>query len=541
MINAGHIEDDIPPLNGGSKEVHHIYSSFAKLIKVVRMSNIAFFSGNLSWAHDIISDALQLFLKVDDRKAIGIACNNLGNTLYAVLERSGKICQGDETNSYQCYFSAMAHFDEAIRISKVDFQASRDETEKAARAQQLADRLFNRALFGLMACSNGFSPENAKALALQDLNKVRELDLDVRDYLLERKLLLRYSDTYYDRLIRRLNGLLTVYDDVRGYWNPKALVEEADKLLFAAWNEPNATMFDEVSPVGRLQQLEAAAMRLDLLCGKRVDAARLAIRMFVEDEYLIDSAFASAAKSLLELLNDEFTISWSTEMKAACRQDLRAMARQCKSKTLDLGKCVIFALDINEHSRNDAVYDSIQANCLRLYDVFCANDDHVGVLAMTENGTLETDIGLKGDDMGHQRGTLKCATSSTHKDFANPLLPYAVQMVVDCMNSSESETFLVLVCDQHSWNSEKMSAVLAQLERAQEERLNAIHLIILGIGIDDPTIERRYTSLSSLTTTSFYSAISEENVDSTFTQLGHILRGRSWLKHFSQGITMEKF
>jgi hypothetical protein len=49
-INAGKIEDDFPPLEGGSREVNHIYNSLAMLIKVVRMSNIAFFSGNLNWA-----------------------------------------------------------------------------------------------------------------------------------------------------------------------------------------------------------------------------------------------------------------------------------------------------------------------------------------------------------------------------------------------------------------------------------------------------------------------------------------------------------
>ena len=63
-VNAGKIEDDVPPLEGGSREVNQVYSSFAKLHKIIRISNSAFFSGNLKWAYDIAHDGLLLFQKV---------------------------------------------------------------------------------------------------------------------------------------------------------------------------------------------------------------------------------------------------------------------------------------------------------------------------------------------------------------------------------------------------------------------------------------------------------------------------------------------
>lgn len=50
-INQGKIEDDIPPLHGGSSEVHQVYNCFSKLNKIVRISNVAFFSGNLVFAY----------------------------------------------------------------------------------------------------------------------------------------------------------------------------------------------------------------------------------------------------------------------------------------------------------------------------------------------------------------------------------------------------------------------------------------------------------------------------------------------------------
>lgn len=55
-INAGHVDDDIPPLHGGSRESLRVYTSFTKLYKIIRMSNVAFFSGNLVWAYGFISD-----------------------------------------------------------------------------------------------------------------------------------------------------------------------------------------------------------------------------------------------------------------------------------------------------------------------------------------------------------------------------------------------------------------------------------------------------------------------------------------------------
>jgi len=50
-INKGNIEDDIPPLHGGSSETNQVYNCFAKLYKIVRVSNGAFFSGNLGFAY----------------------------------------------------------------------------------------------------------------------------------------------------------------------------------------------------------------------------------------------------------------------------------------------------------------------------------------------------------------------------------------------------------------------------------------------------------------------------------------------------------
>jgi hypothetical protein len=74
------------------------------------------------------------------------------------------------------------------------------------------------------------------------------------------------------------------------------LVEQADLLLQMAWDEENVPLFRDVSKVGRLQQLEGAVIvGLELNAGKYEEAAQLAMRMMVEDEFIINSSFDIAA------------------------------------------------------------------------------------------------------------------------------------------------------------------------------------------------------------------------------------------------------
>jgi hypothetical protein len=69
-INEKSIQEELPPMTGGSREVNQVYNSFAKLYKVVRFSNMAFFSGNMFLANKFLKDALKLFRNVDDKKAM---------------------------------------------------------------------------------------------------------------------------------------------------------------------------------------------------------------------------------------------------------------------------------------------------------------------------------------------------------------------------------------------------------------------------------------------------------------------------------------
>lgn len=212
-INEGIMDHDIPPLHGGSREVHQVYACFAKLVRTVRMSNTAFFSGDLTWAFEFISDALQLFRTMGNQKAQGIASSNLGNTLQAMYHNgmySDNCCSMADGS---CYIkSAIEHYNESIAIAEQQLQNANENDLKAAFAQQLADRLFNCGLFLLLVCNEPCAPGEAKRQALAQIARARELDDDVKDFWLEHKMLLKKSDDHYSRLLRRSLGLLGFFD-----------------------------------------------------------------------------------------------------------------------------------------------------------------------------------------------------------------------------------------------------------------------------------------------------------------------------------------
>ena len=201
-----------------------------------------------------------------------------------------------------------------------------------------------------------------RQLAYEDLAKAQELDVTARNYWLANKLLLANSDQYFDRILRRLyaaaaavkldktSGVLDVFD-IDG------LMQEANQFLTASWEEEQAPLFEKVTRYGRLQQLEGAVISLLTSYGNDNEerAAMYAIRMLVEDEYLIDSAFVASADAMIHYLSyqkanrleegQETEKCWSEQAESETRVDINNMLRKCKT-SLNLPKTIIFAMEL---------------------------------------------------------------------------------------------------------------------------------------------------------------------------------------------------
>jgi len=111
--------------------------------------------------------------------------------------------------------------------------------------------------------------------------------------------MLKYSDGGFDRLMRRIHGLATllkVDESDCQVWNPMDLIDEASLMFQAAFDHLDASLFQNIKKVGRLQQLESAAIHVEMNSGNVEEAGRHAMRMFIEDEYILASAFQLAGK-----------------------------------------------------------------------------------------------------------------------------------------------------------------------------------------------------------------------------------------------------
>jgi hypothetical protein len=57
----------------GSWEVLNVTCTMEKLYKVIRSANAAFFAGDVEKAYAVLKDALRLFKRLGNQKAIGVA------------------------------------------------------------------------------------------------------------------------------------------------------------------------------------------------------------------------------------------------------------------------------------------------------------------------------------------------------------------------------------------------------------------------------------------------------------------------------------
>ena len=538
----------MPPLLGGSKETHQVYSSFAKLYKILRMSNSAFFSGDLDLAHHIGNDALQLFGKIGDEKAIAIAANNMGNTLFALTmeRRSPGTCV--ELNGECCVKTAIGYYEAAIVAAKRDFERVETDAEKSMFAQQLADRHFNRAMFLLHLSDDPCAPENAKEIAFHDLLLARQYDQGVKEYMLHSKTLYKNSDVIFERSIRRLHGLalLTKIDpDVWQVWDIYDLVDQGDLMLQAAWNRDDAPIFRAINKVGRLQQLEGAAALVEYSDGKLKEAAVLSTRMLVEDEYLMETAFVDAAEIILKHAREtEETEKWSTLSIASLRQEFRKMRKSVKKASLDIGSCYVFCVELCGQWNGTDLLHRVQEECRTFYEDICQESDSFGMVTFNaQHGVVYTmKPTAREDDEDHHRQAIQVATTGVASSKFSPTLPVAVDMVLNVSTSSASDVFLIYISDGRSWDPESFEPLVEKIQKASSHRKSSIDVIAIGVEIEDSEFSESCERICSATRSrnSKFLSATEDSLEHAF---GECISAAKIFdrNRIQQGLTMEKF
>lgn len=298
----------------GSKEVLNVRKTMEKLYKIIQCANAAYFAGETEVAYEVFTDALQLFTRLDNRKAMGIANNNLGNvmlTMYRTLDATGDdmVCG---MNRLQIIGKGMAYFHQAIQLGEKSYDAFYEAEGWSPSClnfmQHLSNRYFNRAMFLLTVKDSHAKPSEIEALGLQDLTITRDMDVEIVDEGTQVGWGVRSATAHLEVLLCRLRGHVALLE--MGYpddWEVDEKLNTAFAILQTELKKESSELFEAISPAGRMQQVEYLLMQYFLVKKDLKTAAKVGVRMLVEDECIIPDAQKLAIQTLIEYSETEMS------------------------------------------------------------------------------------------------------------------------------------------------------------------------------------------------------------------------------------------
>eukprot|EP00581_Thalassiosira_minuscula_P030934 CAMPEP_0183786576 /NCGR_PEP_ID=MMETSP0739-20130205/67097_1 /TAXON_ID=385413 /ORGANISM="Thalassiosira miniscula, Strain CCMP1093" /LENGTH=359 /DNA_ID=CAMNT_0026030629 /DNA_START=21 /DNA_END=1100 /DNA_ORIENTATION=+ len=206
--------------------------------------------------------------------------------------------------------------------------------------QLLANRYFNRAMFFLTTSCDNESREEAESLGFRDLQIAMDMDVEIVDQCLEMGFEINRVERY-GLMMSRVRGLLAlvelgynpeelfikdqinmIYQDLGllalvelGY-NPEELfIKDQINMIYqdlkSALKNPSGGLFKEMTTTGRMQKFDMVLMKyFSQARNDNTNAARVAIRMLVEDEYIFPDAEQEAIKVLLAYVNAKEGINY---------------------------------------------------------------------------------------------------------------------------------------------------------------------------------------------------------------------------------------
>jgi hypothetical protein len=352
-----------------SYEIVAFSMTLEALYKIVRSANSAFFAGEVEGAYLFLLDALRLFRRLDNKKAVGIASNNIGNTLFGIYceMQSNDLDMMYGLTRDEVITQGIAHFHNAIHLGEKAYDEFYDLTGWSPQCldfmQHLANRYFNRGMFLLHVKDDHKNPKEIEELGMRDLQIARDMDQEVVSYGEE----IGWGSK--GRVAKRFNvclGRIRGYTSLQvlGYdhdWGVDDLIEETLDTLKSEYhrNRESSGLFADMTVAGRLQEWEGRLIRHMVLKGELETAARIAVRMIIEDEHVFVDSMMQAIDALVlyaadssSFVTDEFRTeiipmlqeyhdfieTFIGESRQVARDDLGAMSIAKSSGSIIQGK-----------------------------------------------------------------------------------------------------------------------------------------------------------------------------------------------------------
>lgn len=348
-------------MQAGSREVKSVANTMGTLHKIVHCANSAYFAGDIDKAYAVLRDSARLFKRLDNTKAVGVANNNLGNTtlaMYRALKDNGgeRFCG---LTRKEIVLKGLSYFHKAIQLGEKAY----DEFYEAEGwspscldfMQHLSNRYFNRAMFLLSVKDDHDNPNELEELGMRDLQIARDMDVEIVDQGTEVGWQVNTADKLFKVSLNRARGHLLLLE--MGYpddWDLEELLEELFKSFKKEWtsNRHSSDLFQELGPAGRMQQVETELMRYKVLKGDTKTASQIAIRMLMEDEYILPEAQLRAVQILITVMKEtqnksharvqlEQYESWLRRATAACDNN---MSSSETAPTEDVSEAVMMSV-----------------------------------------------------------------------------------------------------------------------------------------------------------------------------------------------------
>ncbi|OEU06276.1 hypothetical protein FRACYDRAFT_266147 [Fragilariopsis cylindrus CCMP1102] len=313
-------EKKTPPPTQNIRASHEtvvLSKTLQTLYRIVKYANIAFFAGDLDHAYTILVDALSLFRRLDNKKAIGIASNNLGNTLLSVY-REMKMIKKDEIDGLtinDAITQGISHFHTAIKLGEKAYDEFYEIQGWSPVClnfmQHLANRYFNRGMFLLIVKNDHNDPKEIEKLGMRDLKIADDMDQEIVAFGEDigwggsERVDIRFNVNILR--IRGYNTLLGLgYDDNDNDWGVQELIQDTLGIIKDEYRKSQkSNLFTKMSCSGRLQELEMQLMRYKLHHNDLETAAKIAVRLLVEDEYVFVEAIRQAVKVLIQYIETD--------------------------------------------------------------------------------------------------------------------------------------------------------------------------------------------------------------------------------------------
>jgi hypothetical protein len=308
-----------------SREVTMFSETMEMLFKLLRSANAAYYAGDLELAHGILLDAMRLFTRLGNKKAVGIANNNLGNVVFAMYQqmKTNKQQRVGGVTKMQLVKNGVGYYLTAIQLGEElseEFHKLQGWSPACLEfTQHLANRYFNRGLFLLIAKDDHRNSIELEELGKRDLQIARDMDEEVISYGEETgwnspdRL-----EKIFDVKISRARGYnLLLENGYHDEGNAHDVLDEALEMLKTAKKQESSPLFGSISIAGRMQALEIELMKYKLMTGDLETAAKVAVRCLVEDEEIFIDVQSQAIDILLTFIEtwDGLDESKKSELK----------------------------------------------------------------------------------------------------------------------------------------------------------------------------------------------------------------------------------